>query len=144
MTFNRHRVTALLGTGVVAVHAIPLVVHSAAHIRLGILFESILPNAYIAVVLFILPVVACTLLWFRAAARAGAWLLLWSMAGSLGFEVFNHFLMMSPDHVSQVPEDIWGRVFVQTAVASAILEAVGIAVAVYLLCVLPKQREAMA
>jgi hypothetical protein len=123
---------AWLGTGVVALRAVPLVLHSTAHMKLGIFLPSILANAYIVVVLFVAPIVAAGLLWTRR-ARAGAWLLFWSMLGSLLFELYHHFMVMSPDHVSQVPDDLWGHIFQLTAIATALLEAAGCFVAVYLL-----------
>jgi hypothetical protein len=122
-----------LGTALVAVRAVPLVLHSAAHVELKIFLPSVLANVYIWVVLFIAPVVAAVLLW-TSAARVGAWLLFWSMLGSLMFELYNHFMVMSPDHVSQVPDTFWGHMFQITAAATAILEAAGCAIAVYFLC----------
>ena len=56
------------------------------------------------------------------------------MFGSLLFEVYNHFMAMSPDNVSQVPANLWGHVFQMTAAATALLEAAGCAIAIYLLC----------
>jgi len=123
---------AWIGSSVVAVRAVPLVLHSAAHVHLGIIPPSLLTNAYIALVLFLAPLVAAGLLWTRR-ARAGAWLLFWSMLGSLLFELYNHYLVMSPDHVSQIPPEFWGRVFQATAAATATLEAAGCALAVYFL-----------
>jgi hypothetical protein len=123
---------AWLGSAVVAVCLVPLVLHSAAHVKLGIFLPSILANAYIVVVLFVAPIVAAGLLWTRR-ARAGAWLLFWSMLGSLLFELYNHFMVMSPDHVSQVPDDLWGHIFQMTAIATALLEAAGCFIAIYLL-----------
>lgn len=125
--------TAWLGTAVVAVRLVPLVLHSAAHVQLGIFLPGVVDNAYIAVVLFLAPIVAAGLLW-TSAARSGAWLLFWSMLGSLLFELYHHFLAMSPDHVSQVPENPWGNVFRVTAVATALLEAAGAAIALWMLC----------
>ena len=123
---------AWIGTALVAIRAIPLVLHSAAHVQLGIIPPSLLTNAYIAVVLFVAPLVAAGLLWTRR-ARAGAWMLLWSMLGSLVFELYNHYMVMSPDHVSQMPEGLWGHIFQVTAAATAILEAVGCVLAAYFL-----------
>jgi hypothetical protein len=123
---------AWIGTALVVIRAVPLVLHSAAHVQLGIIPPSLLTNAYIAVVLFLAPVVAAVLLWTRG-ARAGAWLLFWSMLGSLVFELYNHYMVMSPDHVSQMPEGLWGRIFQATAAATAILEAVGCVLAAYFL-----------
>jgi hypothetical protein len=123
---------AWMGTAVVAVRAVPLVLHSAAHVQLGIFLPSVLANGYIVAVLFVGPVLAAGLLW-TSAARRGAWLLLGSMLGSLLFELYNHYLVMSPDNVSQVPHGGWGQVFEATAAATIVLEALGCAVAIYLL-----------
>jgi hypothetical protein len=54
------------------------------------------------------------------------------MLGSLIFEGYNHFLVMSPDHVSQVPAGTWGDIFRITAVASPITEILGFAVGIFL------------
>jgi hypothetical protein len=123
---------AWLGTAAVVVHGIPLVLHSMAHMQLGIYLSSVVANVYIGVVLFAAPVVAVALLWARW-TRSGAWLLALSMLGSLIFEVYNHFMAMSPDHVSQVPASTWGEVFRMTAVASAITEVLGLAAGVFIL-----------
>jgi hypothetical protein len=134
-TGSKPRFSALaawLGTAVVGVRAVPLVLHSAAHVQLGIFLPSVLANGYIVAVLFVGPVLAAGLLW-TSAARGGAWLLLGSMLGSLLFELYNHYLVMSPDHVSQVPHGGWGRVFEVTAAATIVLEALGCAIAIYLL-----------
>ena len=136
---------AWIGTALVAVRGVPLVLHSVAHIQLGIIPPSLLTNAYILVVLFLAPVCAAGLLWTRG-ARAGAWLLFWSMLGSLVFEVYNHYMVMSPDHVSQIPNGLWGGIFQATAAATAVLEAAGCVLAAYFLagplCRTPRQASA--
>jgi hypothetical protein len=132
MPANSPRFAAWLGTAAVVVHGIPLVLHSMAHMQLGIYLPSTLANIYIAAVLFAAPVVATVLLW-TGRIRFGAWLLVLSMLGSWIFEVYNHFVAMSPDHVSQVPAGTWGDLFRMTAVASAITEVLGIAVGVFIL-----------
>jgi hypothetical protein len=71
------------------------------------------------------------------------------MLGSLVFEVYNHFIAISPDHVSHVPAGTWGDIFRMTAVASAITEVLGIAAGVAILvaarhAVSPPRSEAMA
>jgi hypothetical protein len=138
------RLVAWTGTAVVAVRAVPLILHSAAHIQLGIIPPSLLTNAYIALVLFLGPLVAAVLLWTRR-VRAGAWLLFWSMLGSLVFELYNHYLVMSSDHVSQIPDNFWGHVFEATAAATALLEAAGCLLAIYfLMFALPVSRRGSA
>ena len=73
---------AWLGTAVVVVRAVPLVLHSAAHVQLGIFLPSVLANAYIVVVLFVAPVVAAGLLWTSGARRRVALVLVnvWFLA----------------------------------------------------------------
>jgi hypothetical protein len=51
------------------------------------------------------------------------------MAGSLVFGVVNHFVIVSPDHVSHVPAE-WSTLFTVTAVLLAVLEAAGTAAGV--------------
>jgi hypothetical protein len=131
MSAKNARFAAWLGTAAVVVHGIPLVLHSMAHVQLGIFLPSTLANVYIGVVLFAAPVVAVGLLW-TGWTRSGAWLLALSMLGSLVFEVYNHFMAMSPDHVSQVPAGAWGDIFRMTAVASAVTEVLGLTAGVFI------------
>ena len=132
MDAKNSRFAAWLGTAAVVVHGIPLVLHSVAHTKLGIISASLLFNLYIGLVLFLAPVVAAGLLW-AGCTRFGAWLLLAAMGGSLVFEVYNHFLVMSDDHVSMVPAGTWGDLFRMSAVASAATEVLACAVAVLIL-----------
>ena len=127
MTPHNSRFAAWLGTVAVVVHGIPLVLHGMAHAKLEIYLPSVLANTYIAVVLYAAPVAAAGLLW-AGRIRFGAWLLIGSMVGSLIFEGYNHFLVMSPDHVSQVAAGRWGDIFRVTAVASVITEILACAV----------------
>jgi hypothetical protein len=129
---NNSRFAAWLGTAAVLVHGVPLVLHSIAHTQLGIYLPSVLANVYIAAVLFAAPVIAAVLLWMGW-LRSGGWLLVASMLGSLVFEVYNHFMAMSPDHVSQVPSGTWGDIFRITATASAITEVLAAAAGIAIL-----------
>jgi hypothetical protein len=126
------RFAAWLGTAAVVVHGVPLVLHGMAHAQLGIYLPSVLANIYIGVVLYAAPVVAACLLW-AGRVRLGAWVLVGSMLGSLIFEGYHHFLVMSPDHVSQVPAGTWGDIFRITAVASAITEVLAGAAGIVIL-----------
>ncbi|HET6327965.1 MAG TPA: hypothetical protein VFG04_25000 [Planctomycetaceae bacterium] len=132
MQANGSRFAAWLGTAAVVVHGIPLVLHGMAHAKLEIFLPSVLANAYVLVVLYLAPVVAAGLLW-AGRIRSGAWLLVASMVGSLIFEGYNHFLVMSPDHVSQVPAGTWGEIFRVTAVVSAITEVLAVAAGIVIL-----------
>ncbi len=132
MNAKHSRFAAWLGTIVVVLHEIPLVLHGIAHAQLGIYLPSVLANLYIAVVLYAAPVVAAGFL-LANRTRFGAWLLLASMVGSLIFEVYNHFLVMSEDHVSMVPSGTWGDIFRVTAIASAVTEVLAGVAAIFIL-----------
>jgi hypothetical protein len=129
---SNSRFAAWLGTAAVLLHGVPLVLHSMAHVQLAIYLPSVLANVYIGVVLFAAPVIAVVLLWMGW-LRSGGWLLVVSMLGSLVFEVYNHFMAISPDHVSQVPFSTWGDIFRITATASAITEVLAAAAGVAIL-----------
>lgn len=111
------------GTFIVAAHAVVLFLHSAAHLRLGILL-SWAGNLYVATVIVVAPILAAVLLWTRF-RRTAALLLAASMAGAFAFGVYAHFVADSPDHVRYVSATGWGFLFKATAVAMAGLEAWG-------------------
>jgi len=60
----------------------------------------------VGVVVTLAPIIAAGLLW-TPFYRIGSWLLLGSIAGS-SFAIYNHHLVISPDHVSQVSFEGWG------------------------------------
>jgi hypothetical protein len=47
------------------------------------------------------------------------------MAGSLLFAIYNHYLVISPDHVSQVSFTGWGMLFQVTAFLILIVDGLG-------------------
>jgi hypothetical protein len=56
-------------------------------------------------------------------------LLAGSMAGSMLFGIYYHFLEISPDHVSRVgalPQKFWALIFKISAVLLALVEAAGV------------------
>lgn len=108
-------------------HAVVGAFHSAAHQILGVQV-SLGQLIYIILVIMLAPLVAGLLLWKRLRTE-GAALLICSLAGSLIFGVFNHFVMNTPDHVSHVanlPQKNWVFVFQITAVLLTLVEAFGI------------------
>lgn len=118
----------------IIIHALVSALHGAAHEQLDVPLSTF-QNLYVLLVIVIAPVVAWLLLW-RKQFLAGAVLLLCSMAGSLFFGVYNHFVASSPDHVSHVAaaaSGIWVVVFQVTAALLAVVEAFGCLVGVWLL-----------
>lgn len=61
------------------------------------------------------------------------------MVGSIAFEGYNHFMVMSPDHVSQVPPGAWGGTFRITAVLSLVTEIIALVAAVFILLGIAKK-----
>lgn len=123
------RTLAIAGTAAVLVHAVIAVLHGAAHADLGIRMTAA-ENAFINVVIVAAPVVAAAALWTRF-MRAGAILLAGSMACSLLFGAYHHYVAISPDHVAHLPAGNLQGLFRLTAVLLVVSEAAGSGVGVW-------------
>ena len=123
----RHSRIAWIVTLVVLAHLVVNVLHGQAHTKLAVGLAS-WQQVYVITVILVAPLVALALSWTRY-AKAGAWLLLWSMLGSLIFGVVYHYIIISNDHVAHLPPGQAGGIFRITALLLAITEAVGVAVA---------------
>jgi len=123
----RHSRIAWIVTLVVLAHLVVNVLHGQAHTKLAVGLAS-WQQVYVITVILVAPLVALALSWTRY-AKAGAWLLLWSMLGSLIFGVVYHYVIISNDHVAHLPPGEAGGIFRITALLLAITEAVGVAVA---------------
>jgi hypothetical protein len=112
---------ATIATLLVFGHAIVAYFHGQAHERLGV---GLAPWqwAYVYGVITIAPVVAMVLYWTRW-QRPAALLLGVSMVGSFAFGVYFHFIAVSPDHVSHLPEGDAQAMFIATAILLAVVEA---------------------
>jgi hypothetical protein len=107
----------------VLAHTVVSAVHGQAHRQLGVGL-SVWQTWYVGVVIGAAPLVAAILLlWKRL--RAGGALLAVSMAGSLVFGVYYHFIFSSPDHVSHQPVASWGLVFMATSLLLVLIEIWG-------------------
>ncbi len=123
------RTLAVAGTLAVVIHGVIAALHGAAHGDLGIQLSA-LENAFINVVIVATPVVAAVALWTRF-ARFGAILLAASMAGSLVFGAYHHYIAISPDHVSHLPAGNLQGLFRTTAVLLVVSEAFATGVGVW-------------
>src|SRR5690242_16572306 len=111
---------------VVLGHLLVSIVHGRAHDggHVGLSFAS---NLFVLIVIVAAPLVGLIVaLWAR---RAGAAIVAAAMAASLLFGLINHFIIISPDHVSQVSAE-WRGLFTATAVLLVATEAAGLAVGV--------------
>jgi hypothetical protein len=108
---------------VVLAHLVATLPHAFAHQTIPVPTPPA-ETSFVAVVIVIAPLVAAALLWSRF-VRFGAMLLLASMAGSLVFGLYYHFVLPGPDNVAQVPADGWGLLFQVSAVLLAVTEGLG-------------------
>ncbi|MGH9670412.1 MAG: hypothetical protein ACRD3A_09900 [Terriglobales bacterium] len=99
------------------------IIHGAAHRELHI---ELGPAAmlFVIVVIVLCPLLAMLLLW-TSPKRVGLVLLVLSMAGSLLFGLYNHFVAIGPDHVGKQASGPWGTTFVLTAYLLLLTEAIG-------------------
>ena len=113
-------------------HAIAIM-HGGAHTELQVSLTTF-QETFVNVILILLPVVAVILVWTRFAA-IGLWLLLICMAGSLVFDVYFHYIFVSPDNVAHLPDgpaELHSQ-FTVTAGLLALLQGIGTALAAYFL-----------
>ena len=122
----RFRISATL---ILVAHTAVALVHDLAHRDLGIELSEA-QTTYINLVIVAAPVVAVILVWTRL-KWAGAILFAFAMAGSLLFGLYHHYLFVSPDHVSHLPEGDLQSAFQITASLLALLEALGVAVGIW-------------
>ncbi len=116
--------TARFATLVVVGHAVIGVLHGMAHRDLGIEMSTE-QSLFINIVIGAAPVLAAILLWTKL-IRVGAILLAASMAGALLFGLYHHYILVSPDHVSYLPDGNLQGLFRITAFLLPISEAFGV------------------
>jgi hypothetical protein len=89
-------------------------------------------KAFIAFVIFLVPLIATLMLWTRV-RKLGVILLGLSLAGSLVFGVSYHFLIAGPDNALGPYHYHWGSAFRATAVLHALIEAAGLTLCILVL-----------
>ena len=114
---------AQYGTIIVVIHVIINGLHGLAHVEIPVSL-SLLQSLFVGIVIFPIPMIAAVLLWTQF-YRIGSWLLLSSIAASLLFGIYNHLLVISPDHLSQVSFAGWGLLFQITAILILIVDGFG-------------------
>jgi hypothetical protein len=132
---------AQYGTTIVILHAIAHGLHGLAHVEIPVPL-SLLQSVFIGAVILLLPILAAVLLW-TPFDRLGSWLLLSSMAGAILFGLYNHFLVISPDHVSHVAFTGWGLLFQSTAMLTLIVDGLGCWVGIRALKTMQQPEKAL-
>lgn len=130
---------AQYGTVIVFLHEIAHGLHGLAHMKIPVPLSSF-QSLFIVVVIFLAPIIATILLWTKF-DRMGSWLLLSSMAGAILFGIYNHFIDISPDHVSHVSFTGWGLLFQITAILTLIIDGLGCWLGVWGLKFIPQLEE---
>jgi len=124
----RHAADSLrtISVAIIVLHLMVTMAHGAAHSTLKVLMNG-WQNAYILIVIVLLPLVAGFLIWKRA--RGGYLILFLSMLGALGFGGYYHFVLAGADNVSAVGHHAmtsWAQVFQVSAVLLALVEFAGV------------------
>jgi hypothetical protein len=91
---------AQYGTTLVVIHALAHGLHGLAHKQIPIPL-SLFQTVFVGIVILLAPIIAAVLLWTQF-DRIGSSLLLISMAATILFGIYNHYIVLSPDHVSHV------------------------------------------
>ena len=104
-------------------HFVLVGIHGVAHQVVPVPL-SILQYLFVISIITITPIVAVVMLQ-KQSYNLGMALLFGSMLGSLLFGVYNHFIAISPDHISQIPATNWGKAFVISAFGLMISETLG-------------------
>jgi hypothetical protein len=109
-------------TAAVLAHLLVTFAHGAAHSGANV---GLGPAATVYVFLVIEAGPLLGLLLSRSRPALGGWTVAGSMAGALVFGFVNHFVLISPDHVSHVTAD-WRPLFATTAVLLVVSELAGV------------------
>jgi hypothetical protein len=123
----------------VLAHFAVLAAHGSAHSQLNI-GVGMWQKAFIAIIIFVVPLIATTMLWTRV-RKLGVILLGLSLAGSLVFGVSYHFLIAGPDNALGPYHSGWGSAFRATALLLALIECAGFAWSVWALRTEPPSGE---
>jgi len=126
-------------TLLVLAHFAVLVAHGSAHSHLHIGVDT-WQKAFIAIVIFMAPLIATVMLWTRARER-GVILLGISLAGSLAFGVSYHFVIAGPDNAFGSYHSDWESAFRATAVLLTLIEATGLGWCIWLQHFKPSGEE---
>lgn len=115
-------------TAAVLAHLLVAIAHGAAHAGAQVPLSRA-ADLFVLIVILAGPLVGLALLPF--AESIGMWVIALTLAGSLMFGFVNHFVFVSPDHVSHIAPQ-WQPLFATTAVLLVVTEALGSGLAIRL------------
>ena len=127
------RPQAIIVTVFLILHHAVAVMHGGVHTALEI-FLPAAKNSFVIGIIIVLPILAVILVWTQF-ATAGLLVLMICMAGALVFDVYHHYILVSPDNIAHLPQGAHDQhaQFVWTAHALAVLQITGTGLAAYLL-----------
>jgi hypothetical protein len=106
---------------IVLAHLAISMAHGSAHAQAQVPLSPA-QNLFVLAIIVAGPPVGLVLMW--PAERVGGWVVAGTMAAALVFGVLNHFVFVSPDHVTHVVAR-WRTLFAVTASLLAATEALG-------------------
>ena len=112
---------------VVLAHFAITVLHGISHGSLHIALPT-WANLFVFLVIVLGPLDGLLLLKLRKYVL-GAWTLFATLSASLVFGLWNHFVIIGPDHVAHLPQGSWQIPFQITAVLLPLTEAAGALIA---------------
>ena len=123
-----------------AVHLVVTAWHGSAHASLAVKLppEKV---TFVYVVIVIAPIVAALLVWTRY-VRGAIWLFFVSMLGSFVFGAYQHYILVSADHVEHLPNGSAAAqaAFISSAAGLAVLELTSALYGVFCLSRLCRNR----
>lgn len=122
---------AIIVTIFLLIHHAIAIMHGNVHTEIPVILSSF-QNLFVTIVMVLLPVLAVILAWTRY-AKIGFLLLAICMAGSLIFDVYHHYILVSPDNIAHLPDapDHLHNRFIWTAHGLAIMQLIGTVLAFY-------------
>jgi magnesium-transporting ATPase (P-type) len=108
------KLIAVVATVLIVLRQLIATLHGQAHDRLAVELSS-WQQTFVMIVIVAAPIVALVLYW-TPWARWGALILWTSMLAGMLFGIYFHFVAVSNDHVSHLPEGDAQSLFVATAI----------------------------
>ena len=125
----KNQTLAWVGSTVVVIYALVNVGHGLAHHDLAIQLAS-WQSVFVALSFVVGPIVAAILLW-TSRSLLGTRILVVSMAASLLFGTYYHYIAVSPDNIAYLPAGDGQGLFRSTALLLVISQVLGLAVGVW-------------
>jgi len=95
------RAHAVFVTVFLIFHHVVAILHGGVHTEIPVILTSF-QNLFVTIVMMLLPIMAVTLTWTRY-SKIGLLLLAICMFSSLLFDIYYHYILVSPDNIAHLP-----------------------------------------